>query len=67
MIADYSQRLIMQEGSPRDGLQIEPAWVPTADKIALIDGLSQACLSRVEVGSFVCSKFSKALSVYPYR
>lgn len=48
MISDYSDALIVQEVSPRDGLQIEPTWVETADKIALIDQLSQAGFSRIE-------------------
>jgi len=61
MIADYSDALIVQEVSPRDGLQIEPTWVETADKIALIDGLSQAGFSRIEAGSFVSPKAIPAL------
>ena len=40
MSRDYSHRLIVQEVAPRDGLQIEPKWVDTDDKIALIDQLS---------------------------
>uniref|UniRef100_A0A7C1WXP0 Hydroxymethylglutaryl-CoA lyase n=1 Tax=Pseudomonas graminis TaxID=158627 RepID=A0A7C1WXP0_9PSED len=61
MITDFSQRLIMQEVSPRDGLQIEPTWVDTADKIALIDQLSLAGFSRIEAGSFVSPKAIPAL------
>ncbi|MNM50210.1 Hydroxymethylglutaryl-CoA lyase YngG [compost metagenome] len=61
MIFDYSQRLIVQEVSPRDGLQIEPRWVETADKIALIDQLSLAGFSRIEAGSFVSPKAIPAL------
>ncbi|MNO76493.1 Hydroxymethylglutaryl-CoA lyase YngG [compost metagenome] len=61
MISDYSQRLIVQEVSPRDGLQIEPRWVETADKIALIDQLSLAGFSRIEAGSFVSPKAIPAL------
>jgi hydroxymethylglutaryl-CoA lyase len=61
MISDYSQTLIVQEVSPRDGLQIEPTWVETADKIALIDGLSRAGFSRIEAGSFVSPKAIPAL------
>ncbi|MGH8451614.1 hydroxymethylglutaryl-CoA lyase [Pseudomonas sp.] len=61
MITDYSDRLIVQEVSPRDGLQIEPTWVETADKIALIDQLSQAGFSRIEAGSFVSPKAIPAL------
>ncbi len=48
--------LIVQEVAPRDGLQIEPSWVETADKIALIDQLSGLGFSRIEAGSFVSPK-----------
>ena len=51
----------MQEVSPRDGLQIEPTWVETADKIALIDALSTAGFTRIEAGSFVSPKAIPAL------
>jgi len=61
MITDYSDPLIVQEVSPRDGLQIEPTWVETADKIALIDQLSLAGFSRIEAGSFVSPKAIPAL------
>lgn len=61
MITDFSQRLIVQEVSPRDGLQIEPTWVDTADKIGLIDQLSLAGFSRIEAGSFVSPKAIPAL------
>lgn len=50
------ERLIVQEVAPRDGLQIEPSWVETADKIALIDRLSALGFSRIEAGSFVSPK-----------
>ena len=43
--------LIVQEVAPRDGLQIEPAFVETADKVALIDALSAAGFSRIEATS----------------
>ncbi|MFB4394564.1 MULTISPECIES: hydroxymethylglutaryl-CoA lyase [unclassified Pseudomonas] len=61
MITDYSERLIVQEVAPRDGLQIEPVWVETTDKIALIDQLSLAGFSRIEAGSFVSPKAIPAL------
>ena len=61
MISDYSDALIVQEVSPRDGLQIEPTWVETVDKIALIDQLSLAGFSRIEAGSFVSPKAIPAL------
>ena len=44
------------EVGPRDGLQNEARDIPVADKIALIDCLSRAGLSRIEVASFVDPK-----------
>ena len=61
MITEYCDPLIVQEVSPRDGLQIEPTWVETADKIALIDQRSLAGCSRIEAGSFVSPKAIPAL------
>ena len=54
-------KLIVQEVAPRDGLQIEPTWVETADKIALIDALSTCGFTRIEAGSFVSPKAIPAL------
>ncbi|ADG19082.1 hydroxymethylglutaryl-CoA lyase [Paraburkholderia atlantica] len=54
-------QLIVQEVAPRDGLQIEPTWVETADKIALINGLSTCGFTRIEAGSFVSPKAIPAL------
>jgi hydroxymethylglutaryl-CoA lyase len=54
-------QLIVQEVAPRDGLQIEPTWVETEDKIALIDTLSTAGFPRIEAGSFVSPKAIPAL------
>jgi hydroxymethylglutaryl-CoA lyase len=45
--------VIVQEVAPRDGFQIEPRFVPTADKIALIDALSATGLTKIEASSFV--------------
>jgi hydroxymethylglutaryl-CoA lyase len=54
-------RLIVQEVAPRDGLQIEPTWVETHDKIALINALSTMGFTRIEGGSFVSPKAVPAL------
>jgi hydroxymethylglutaryl-CoA lyase len=54
-------RLIVQEVAPRDGLQIEPRFVETEDKVALIDSLAAAGFSRIEAGSFVSPKAVPAL------
>ncbi len=48
----------MQEVAPRDGLQIEPHWVETSDKIDLVDALTASGLRRIEVRSFVSPKAS---------
>ena len=61
MSRDYSHHLIVQEVAPRDGLQIEPKWVDTDDKIALIDKLSTCGFTRIEAGSFVSPKAIPAL------
>ena len=61
MTAKVSDRLVVQEVAPRDGLQIEPTWVPTDDKVVLIDALSRAGFSRIEAGSFVSPKAIPAL------
>ncbi len=46
-------RLRIHEVAPRDGLQIEPVFVPTDRKIDLIDRLSLTGLAKIEVTSFV--------------
>ncbi|MFK8250127.1 hydroxymethylglutaryl-CoA lyase [Ancylobacter terrae] len=46
-------RVHVQEVVTRDGLQIEPRFLPTADKVALIDALSATGVSKIEVTSFV--------------
>ena len=57
---EYDQ-LFVQEVAPRDGLQIEPTWVDTGDKIKLINSLSEAGFTRIEAGSFVSPKAIPAL------
>lgn len=44
------------EVSPRDGLQMLPRFVPTADKIKLIELLKKAGFKRIEAVSFVSPK-----------
>ena len=45
------------EMGPRDGLQNEKRLIPAADKIALVDLLSDAGFRRIEVTSFVSPKW----------
>jgi hydroxymethylglutaryl-CoA lyase len=48
-----ARRIFMNEVGTRDGLQMEQAFVPTEDKIALVNALSDAGLSKIEVTAFV--------------
>ncbi len=52
-----TDRVTLVEMGPRDGLQNEPALVPTAQKIALVDRLTACGFSRIEVTSFVSPKW----------
>jgi hydroxymethylglutaryl-CoA lyase len=47
------QTVRIREVGPRDGFQNEPEVIDTADKVRLIDCLSQTGLRRLEVTSFV--------------
>lgn len=55
-------QLQINEVAPRDGFQIEASFVPTADKIRLIDALSSTGLARIEATSFVSPKAIPHLS-----
>src|SRR6266545_2830987 len=50
------QHTYIHEVVARDGLQIEPQFVPTEQKIELIDALSETGLAKIEVTSFVSPK-----------
>ena len=50
------QHTYIHEVVARDGLQIEPQFVPTDKKIELIDALSETGLAKIEVTSFVSPK-----------
>jgi hydroxymethylglutaryl-CoA lyase len=52
-----ADRVEIFEMGPRDGLQNEKRLIPAADKIALVDLLSQAGFRRIEVSSFVSPKW----------
>lgn len=54
--------IVIQEVGPRDGLQIEPVFVPTDVKVGLIDRLSTLGFRSIEAGSFVSPKAVPALS-----
>lgn len=50
------KRVYINEVAVRDGFQSEPDFVPTGQKIALIDRLSRSGLAKIEVTSFVSPK-----------
>lgn len=52
-----AERVEIFEVGPRDGLQNEAARIATRDKIALVNLLSEAGFSRIEVASFVSPKW----------
>lgn len=56
-MSDMPARVSVVEVGPRDGLQSETAVVPTAAKIAFVDGLTAAGHSRIEVSAFVSPKW----------
>ncbi|OIQ33570.1 MAG: hydroxymethylglutaryl-CoA lyase [Alphaproteobacteria bacterium MedPE-SWcel] len=51
------ERVEIFEVGPRDGLQNEKRDIAVADKVALVDCLSRAGFSRIEVASFVSPKW----------
>ena len=57
-----SPRVALHEVAPRDGLQIEPVFVPTEQKIAWIDRLSETGVAKIEASSFVSPKHVPALA-----
>lgn len=58
----YPQQVTIIEVGPRDGLQNEPSFVATQDKIKLINMLSESGLTQIEVTSFVSPKAIPQLS-----
>lgn len=52
-----AEKVEIFEMGPRDGLQNEKRLIPAAEKIALVDLLSQAGFRRIEVTSFVSPKW----------
>lgn len=59
---DLPKRVTLVDVSPRDGLQSEQIFVPTAKKIELINALISAGIPRIEVTSFVSPKWVPQLA-----
>ncbi len=61
MRSNLMKRLFMQEVATRDGFQNEATFIETADKISMIDALSQCGFAKIEVTSFTSPKAIPAL------
>ncbi len=55
------QRVYIHDVAMRDGLQIEPIFVPTEQKIDMVNALSKTGLKKIEVTSFTSPKAIPAL------
>ena len=49
-------RIFFNEVATRDGFQIEPQFIPTDSKVALVDALSDCGYAKIEVTSFTSPK-----------
>lgn len=50
------KRIYLNEVVTRDGFQIEPDFIPTDTKVALVDALSECGYTKIEVTSFTSPK-----------
>jgi hydroxymethylglutaryl-CoA lyase len=55
-MTDLPKAVQLMEVGPRDGLQIEPTILSTAQKLELLDAIAAAGVREIEVGSFVNPK-----------
>lgn len=62
MTIQWPERVRIREVGPRDGLQNEPGFVPTAIKLEWIDRLAESGLTYIEVTSFVSPKWIPPLA-----
>ena len=52
-MSDFPKMVEIHEEGPREGFQIEPGPISTADKVKLIDALSETGLKHIQICSFV--------------
>src|SRR5690625_4499300 len=50
------KKITIQEVLPRDGFQMEEKFIPTEEKVRLINALSKTGVKKIEVTSFVSPK-----------
>jgi hydroxymethylglutaryl-CoA lyase len=61
MNSNKGTRLLVNEVATRDGFQMESRFIPTDDKVALIDRLSALGYAKIEVTSFTSARAIPAL------
>ena len=62
MIEGNGIRILVNEVATRDGFQMENHFIPTDDKVALVDRLSALGYAKIEVTSFTSPKAMPALA-----
>ncbi len=55
-MADYPTAVVIQEEGPREGFQIEPGPISSADKVRFIEALAETGLPKIDCVSFVNPK-----------
>lgn len=55
-------RIVILEEGMREGMQIESADIPVADKIRLLDALSATGLRKIQVGAFVSPRWTPQMA-----
>jgi hydroxymethylglutaryl-CoA lyase len=55
-MSDLRKRLYINEVVTRDGFQIEPIFIPTVDKVELVNRLSKCGFAKIEATSFTSPK-----------
>lgn len=61
-LMNYSDKVIINEVGPRDGLQNEQTFISTEDKVTWINQLSHSGLKYIEITSFVNPNWIPALA-----
>ncbi|MFM9999636.1 MAG: hypothetical protein ACKVP1_12075 [Burkholderiaceae bacterium] len=59
---DHHPDIVYIEEVMREGMQIEGAAIAVADKVALLDALSQTGLDQIAVGSFVSARYTPQMA-----
>ena len=55
-MSDWPKHIHLHEEGPREGFQIEPGPIATADKVRFIEALANTGLTQVQAVSFVNPK-----------